>query len=354
MVSQPAVAALRRDDRFMGFLLVRMAEQRQSSKGDKYLDMTLGDATGDLNAKVWDSKATPPAVGSVLKVQALVQEYNGRLQFRVERMRPTESRDEVDMSLLTLCAPEPPERMRREIDDTIDAMTTVDLQKILREMLAACGDRLSYYPAAQRLHHAERSGLLHHTVSMLRAAKALLPLYPFLDADLLLAGVIAHDLSKTAEMQSDEMGNVKDYTTEGLLLGHLVRGVTQVELAAQKAGVTGEYVLLLQHMVISHHGEPEFGSPRPPMFPEAEALHMIDDLDAKMNEMEGIMKRTPAGAFSEKIWSLDRRLYHPRYQREEASQPDGFDSDGTANAASPAVKEAQRDTAQAYDGLLSR
>ena len=353
MIQQPSVAALRKDDRFLGFLLVRMAEQRQSSKGDKYLDMTLGDATGDLNAKLWDGKATPPAVGTVVKVRAAVQEYNGRLQFRIEQIREAAAQDEVDMSALTLCAPEAPEDMLREINETIDGMQTDDLRKLTRELINACAERLPYYPAAQRLHHAERSGLLHHTVSMLRTAKAILPIYPFLDADLLLAGVIVHDLSKTAEMQSDLMGNVRDYTVDGMLLGHLVRGVTEIQMAAERAGVTGEYVLLLQHMVISHHGVAEFGSPKPPMFPEAEALHMIDDLDAKMNEMEGVMKRTPRGAFSEKIWSLDRRLYHPNYQSEEESTTVPFEPQETVKPAEPAEKPAyRRDSARAYDGLL--
>ena len=352
-MNQPSIAALRKDDRFIGFLLVRMAEQRQSSRGDKYLDMTLGDATGDLNAKVWDGKAVPPQVSTVIKVQATAQEYNGRMQLRVERLRAITPQDEVDMSALTLCAPEAPEAMLAEINGTVDAMQNDDLKKILREMIGACGEKLVYYPAAQRLHHAERSGLLHHTVSMLRIAKAILPIYPFLDADLLLAGVIAHDLSKTAEMQSDNLGNVKDYTTEGLLLGHLVRGVTEVRLAAERAGVSGEYVLLLQHMVISHHGEAEFGSPRPPMFPEAEALHMIDDLDAKMNEMEGVMKRTPKGAFSEKIWSLDRRLYHPNYPGEEEpfEDPAPARAPETRPEERPAPRD-RRDSGRAYDGLL--
>ena len=115
-------------------------------------------------------------------------------------------------------------------------------------------------------------------------------------------------------MRSDIYGNVNDYTAEGLLLGHLVRGVSQVAQAAKNVGVSGEIVLLLEHMVISHHGEAEYGSPRMPMFPEAEMLHWIDLVDARMNEMQGVMRRTPAGAFSEKIWSLDRRLYHPRYE----------------------------------------
>ena len=229
-------------------------------------------------------------------------------------------------------------------------MKNATLQKVLRELIAMAGDKLVYFPAAQRLHHAERSGLLHHTTTMLKGARQMLQVYPWLDADLLCAGVIAHDLSKIREMQSDDAGNVNDYTVEGLLLGHLVRGVTQVREAARRAGIPDEdeYVLLLEHMVISHHGEAEFGSPRPPMFPEAEMLHWLDVLDARMNEMNGIVRRTPAGAFSEKIWSLDRRVSHPHYL-----------SEMPANADAPAADEetAQRaprrpDADKAYQGLL--
>lgn len=352
-MTQPTVLSLTKDTKFTGFLMVRMAEQRQSSKGDKYLDMTLGDATGDLNAKVWDGKAEPPQTGSVIKIRATVQEYNGRLQFRVEQMRKPLPEDDVDMTQLTLCAPEKPEDMFQKIQDTIDAMHTEDLQKILRELISACREKLMYYPAAQRLHHAERSGLLHHTTSMLKTADAILSVYPFLNGDLLRAGVIAHDLSKTTEMLSDESGNVRDYSTEGLLLGHLVQGVSEVRAAADRAGVTGEYVLLLSHMVISHHGTAEFGSPRPPMFPEAEVLHMIDDLDAKMNEMEAVMKRTPPGVFSEKIWSLDRRLYHPVYQLEESEAEEPKVSEKPEKPEKPAFTGYRRaDADTAYQGLL--
>ena len=336
-MQQPTMASLGRDMKFEGFLLVRTAEQRTSSNGSKYLDMTLCDTTGDMNCKMWDGTVPPPKQGSIVKVRATVQEYNGRLQMRIERLRNPGPEDDVDPARLMPCAPESPESMLREINRTIDRMKTPELQGILREMISMCGDKLTYYPAAQRVHHAERSGLLHHTISVLRAAEALLPLYPFLDGDLLRAGCIAHDLSKTAEFLSDETGNVSDYSAEGQLLGHLVHGVAQVREAARRAGVAGEYVLLLSHMVISHHGEPDHGSPRPPMFPEAEMLHLLDDMDAKMNEMEGVMRRTPAGAFSEKIWSLDRRLYHPRTQAaEEPSSPGA----------------SLRDDQQAYSGLL--
>jgi 3'-5' exoribonuclease len=108
---------------------------------------------------------------------------------------------------------------------------------------------------------------------------------------------------------------VTDYTRDGQLLGHLVRGITNLNRVAEKAGVTGEALVLLEHMLLSHHGESEYGSPKPPMFPEAEALHWIDILDARMNTMKTATDKTPPGAFSEKIFSLDRRIYHPLYHQ---------------------------------------
>lgn len=307
---------------FEGFLLVRMSQKRKSNNGNDYLDMTLADKTGDINAKVWDPLASPPEQGGVIRIRGAVTEYNGRLQLRIDKFRPAAQDDDVDLSSLVPAAPESPQAMRREIDDALAAFTNPVLQTLCRAMINGVSEELMYYPAGQRMHHAERSGLMHHMTSMLRAANALLPCYPFLDAELVLAGVLVHDLSKVTEMRSDKMGNVSEYTTEGLLLGHLVVGVSQLREAARQSGIApdNEYLLLLEHMVISHHGEAAFGSPRPPMFPEAELLHTLDVLDARMNEMDGVLRRTPQGVFSEKIWSLDRRIYHPRYfgREEEA------------------------------------
>jgi len=308
------VSQLVKDMRFEGFLLVRSSDQRVGKSGSGYLDMNLTDRTGEINCKMWDGNVQAPPAGSVVKVRGLVQEYNGRLQLRVERMRPAVPEDQVDLRTLVPCAPEKPEAMYQEITDTVARFAREDLRLVVTEALRLAGEKLMYFPAAQRLHHAERSGLLHHTTSMLRTAEHIIAAYPFLNGDLLRAGVILHDLCKIQEMKSDEMGNVSDYTRDGLLIGHLVRGVAQLSQAARNVGVDGEIVVLLEHMIISHHGEAEYGSPRMPMFPEAEVLHWIDLLDARMNEMQSIMERTPEGAFSEKIWSLDRRLYHPRYE----------------------------------------
>ena len=312
------VCQLQKDMRFEGFLLIRSAEKRKDSKGNDYVDMNLADRTGEINCKIWnwDPEADAPEAGTPIKVRGLIQEYNGRLQLRVEKWRPATDGDPVDMNSLVPCAPRKPEEMMREIRETIAGFENEDLRKLTEGMIEiANGDdnRLSWFPAAQRMHHAERSGLLHHTTDMLKLARNLLEVYPWLNRDLLLAGVIIHDLGKIEEMKSDRTGNVTDYTRDGQLLGHLVRGITNLNRVAEKAGVTGEVLVLLEHMLLSHHGESEYGSPKAPMFPEAEALHWIDIMDARMNTMKGITDKTPEGAFSEKIFSLDRRVYHPLY-----------------------------------------
>ena len=312
-MQQATIATLTKETRFEGFMLVRMSEQRTGSNGTKYLDLTLVDRTGELNGKLWDGNVPPPAQGSVIKVRGLVVEYNGRLQLRIEKLRAQEEGDDVDMSLLTPSAPEPPEAMLADLMAALHAMQSEPLRRIAGRLLEDYRERLLYYPAAQRIHHAERGGLLHHTTGMLRLAKAILPLYPQLDADLLVAGVLVHDLCKVEEMDSDQLGVVRDYTQAGLLLGHIAIGVTRIAQAAQAEGITGEAVTLLSHMMLSHHGEEAFGSPRKPMFPEAEALHWIDLLDARMNEMQTALGKVPPGVFTDKIYSLERRLYHPRY-----------------------------------------
>ena len=307
------VCQLQRDMRYEGFLLIRSAEKRKDSKGSDYVDMNLTDRTGEINCKIWnwDPEAAAPEAGQPIKVRGTVQEYNGRLQLRVEKWRLAAEGDPVDMNALVPCAPRKPEEMMQEIEDTLESFENEELKVLTRGMLDLAGERLKWFPAAQRMHHAERSGLLHHTTDMLHLAKGLLEIYPWLNRDLLLAGVIIHDLGKIEEMKADRTGNVTDYTRDGQLLGHLVRGITNLNRVAEEKGVTGEALVLLEHMLLSHHGESEFGSPKPPMFAEAEALHWIDIMDARMNTMKTATDKTPTGAFSEKIFSLDRRVYHP-------------------------------------------
>lgn len=304
------LADVKRDDRFEGFVIVRSAEQRASSNGKFYLDMTLADRSGSINAKMWDGTVQPPVAGSIAKVRATGNEFNGRMQLRVERIRAAEKRDEVDMSALVPCAPYDPRQMLDTVVRAADHIADPDLRLITCALLDRAGDRLLTFPAAKQMHHAERSGLLHHMTTMLRAAEALMGVYPQLNASLLVAGVIVHDLAKMDEMDADALGLVSDYSIDGKLLGHIVRGVVNIQTAAEKTGASTAKALLLQHMVLSHHGIPEYGSPMAPKFPEAEVLHMIDTLDARLYEMDEALSRAMPGGFSEKVWGLDnRQLY---------------------------------------------
>ena len=190
------VCQLQKDMRYEGFLLIRSAEKRKDSKGNDYVDMNLTDRTGEINCKIWnwDPEAEAPVAGTPVKVRGLIQEYNGRLQLRVEKWRPATDEDPVDMNSLVPCAPRKPEEMLQEIRETIDAFENEDLRKLAQGMLEIAGERLAWFPAAQRMHHAERSGLLHHTTDMLRLARNLLEVYPWLNRDLLLAVVFFQDL----------------------------------------------------------------------------------------------------------------------------------------------------------------
>ena len=304
------LADIKRDDRFEGYLIVRSAEQRASANGKNYLDMTLADKSGSINAKMWDGTVQPPLAGSIVKVRATGNEFNGRMQLRVEKIRAAESRDPVDMSALIPCAPRDPNEMLGEVVRAADHIADPDLRRITCELLDRAGDKLLTFPAAKQMHHAERGGLLHHTTTMLRAANAIMTVYPQLNASLLTAGVIVHDLAKIDEMDADTLGLVSDYSVDGKLIGHIVRGVVNIQLAAEKTKASPGKALLLQHMVLSHHGIPEYGSPLAPKFPEAEVLNTIDTLDARLYEMNEALSRAIPGGFSEKVWGLDnRQLY---------------------------------------------
>jgi len=303
------VAGLQKDMRFDGFLLVRSAEKRSASNGSQYLDLTLGDRSGDINAKVWDGNVPMPPAGAVIRVRGLLHEYNGRLQIRVERIRVATEQDQVPMDNLVPCAPEAPEKMLSEVEAAISAVQNEGLRALVNALIQNVKGTLLHFPAAAKLHHAERSGLLHHITSMLRMANHFADEYPSLDRDLLVAGVIVHDLAKVSELNASDLGVVSDYTVEGMLIGHLVRGVTNIELAARETGCDPELALMLEHMVLSHHGIPDYGSPRPPMFPEAEVLSHLDMLDARIYEMNMALSRVRPGGFSERLWSLERKLY---------------------------------------------
>lgn len=306
---QPLLSTMIKGQIIEGFLLVRASEQRTSTNGSKYLDLTLADRLSEVNAKMWDGQTAAPKPSTVVRIRGMMLEYNGRPQLRVDKLRPVEAGDGVDLSTLVPCAPDPTGDMMKMVNERVARIRSEPLRMLVEYRLDECRAQLEYYPAASKLHHAERGGLLHHITTMLKDADAISGIYPTLDGDLLAAGVMLHDLCKIREFDSDEMGLVSDYSAEGNLIGHLVEGVAELKQAGEALGTPHELLMLLEHMILSHHDLPEYGSPRRPMFPEAEVLHLIDLLDARMYEMDRALSAINPGTFTERIWSLDRKLY---------------------------------------------
>ena len=303
-----------RQDTYDLFALVKRIEVKTSSKGQKYMDLTLGDKDGDVDAKYWDYEegVTPEfEVNTIVKVRGQLQEYRGAPQFRVSHIRAAVPSDDVRPEDYIATAEFPPEQMYDAIVGLADSFKDKDLAALLKAVYEKYKKDLLLYPAAVRLHHAMQGGLLYHTLSILRMCQQVAALYPSVDEDLLLTGAALHDLGKLVEMDANELGLAGQYTTEGNLLGHLVVGAMMVREVAQELGTPGETLMLVEHMLISHHGKPEFGSAVPPKFLEAFILSALDELDATIYEVCDANTGVEAGTFSGRLWNFDNiRLYN--------------------------------------------
>ena len=187
----------------------------------------------------------------------------------------------------------------------IAVILQVDLKDLITDK-----EKMMYYPAAQKNHHAQKSGLLYHLKRMIMTGDAICNVYTNLNRDLVAAGVLLHDIEKLNEIMADELGIASGYSFEGQLLGHIIQGIKLVDRLGEELGISREKTIMLEHMILSHHYEPEFGSPKKPLFPEAEILHYLDMMDARMFDMEEALSGAEPGDFSERVWTLDnRRLY---------------------------------------------
>jgi 3'-5' exoribonuclease len=304
------ISEIKKGDRVESFFVIKSVDIKvtNNSNTNKYLDFNLGDATGDINAKLWESneeleKILKPNI--LVKIKGTVNEWRGKLQLKIEAIRLAEEKDEVKISDYVAVAPFSPEKMYDDILNYLSKINNSDIQNIVTNILEDNEEKLMHYPAAKSNHHAIRSGLLYHTTTMLKAGEKLSEIYTFLNTDLLYAGIILHDIGKIYEMDASELGIVSKYTVEGQLIGHIVQGIKMIETASLEVKASKEVSMLLQHMVLSHHYEAEYGSPKKPMIPEAEMLHHLDIMDARMYDMNKALGDTEEGKFSDRIFSLD-------------------------------------------------
>jgi 3'-5' exoribonuclease len=298
------------------FLLIKSSTKGIASNGKPFMTLILQDKSGDIEAKLWDVNEGDEktyAAQKIVKILGDVQNYRGRMQLKIRQIRQTGPADSVKLDDFLETAPLSQEEMVSKMTTYIFEMKNPNIQRITRHLIKKHQKAFLEFPAATKNHHEFVSGLAYHVVSMLDLAKAIALLYPSLDKDLLYAGVILHDMGKVLEL-SGPISTV--YTVEGNLLGHITIMITEIGKAAEELAISGEEVLILQHLVLSHHGKAEWGSPKPPMIKEAEMLHYIDNLDAKMNMLDRALERVKPGEFSERVFALDNRsFYKPLFHK---------------------------------------
>lgn len=306
------IQAMTPGDEVEGFYILKTATPKVATNGKPFLTGAISDRTGAMELKVWDYTGPLSAAdeGTVVKVRGTVGEYRGTPQFTAGRIRPAAEDDPVDISALVPTAPIDRRRVMEELRETVNTIADPDYRAVAEDMLTAHGDALEAIPAAKSVHHAFLGGLLMHTANMLRLADFLAGMYPeTVDRSLLLAGTLLHDMAKEQEFVFSQLGLATDYSVRGQLLGHLVMGAQETAAAAARLGVPEEKSVLLQHLILSHHGEPEFGAAVRPLCAEAELLSFIDAIDSRMEIYRETYETMDADTFSPRIFALERKIF---------------------------------------------
>jgi 3'-5' exoribonuclease len=326
-MKSPYVGTLVPNEIVTAQFLVLTKEIRQKKTGEPYLTLHLADRTGEIEAKMWDNVTEVMDEfdrDDFVKVKGLVQVYQNRSQFTVHRIRRVEDH-EIEFADFFPCSERDSDEMVAELQATIAGIGNPHLRALLE---AVFGDpniaaRFRTAPAAKNIHHACRGGLLEHVLSLCKLARLTASHYKTVDLDLLLTGAILHDIGKIEELSYERSFS---YSSEGQLLGHIIIGLRIVgEKFAQVPEFPVKLRTLIEHMIISHHGELAFGSPKVPVFEEALLLHHLDNLDSKMEAMKQAIKRDNLvdNEFTGWISSLERSLLRKdRYMKETVAAPE--------------------------------
>lgn len=333
-MKEPMVADLagRENQSLTGYFVAASKQVRAKKDGTRYFAITLCDRSGNIEARVWDAAdAGDFEPGEVVKIRGQVCRYNEKLQVNVDKIRRAAA-SEYHLADFVPQSERNIDQMWTELEAWVAGFTDPHLQSLLHAFLCdpEIAAALRQAPAAKGMHHAWIGGLLEHILSLLGICDLAAQHYPGIDRDLLLTGVVLHDIGKLRELR---WGTSFDYTLEGQLLGHITIGLGMIEarIAALPDFPPAKRVLV-EHLVLSHHGKYEFGSPKLPMIPEAILLHYLDDLDAKMQTVQAEFARSEAAGrspadFTDWVRSLERPLLNTQaYLRSEESKVPNSDS----------------------------
>lgn len=295
-----------------GQYLVANSAKCVNNVGAAYLNLELKDSSGNINAKKWEVSLQEEEifkVGNVVSIEGEVLKYKESLQIKILSAAAVDPSD-IDVVKFIKQPPVSKEELIKRFNAHVESIKNEDCRKILDYLIKRLSPKIFEYPAAVSVHHDYASGLLMHTVSMADHGVYFANYYPDVDKDILLTGILLHDLGKTIEFEGPI---IYKYSLEGRLLGHISLMVSEIRRAAEGLKITSEVPLLLEHMVLSHHGQIEFGSPVLPMTKEALLLSMIDNIDSKMVIVEKALEGVKPGEFSSKVFPLDNRfIYKPK------------------------------------------
>ena len=291
-------------------LLISQLVRGTTNSGSPYLSLVLQDSSKSIEAKLWDVKPELEKqleVGKVYDFDIEVIKYKNNLQAKVLKVLPL-PQSEIDMNEFVFRSPVSKETLRSNIQEGISLIHNENIAKIVSGCLNYYGNNVFEYPAAAKIHHNFIGGLATHTSGMIKVAQALCSIYPSLNRDYLIAGVILHDLGKIEELSSPV---VTEYTVKGKLLGHIsIMDARLLQIGKDLNLQDSEELLLLRHMVLSHHGQMEYGSPVRPETMEAEMLNLIDNIDARVNTIDKALADIKEGEFTQKIFALDNRVFY--------------------------------------------
>jgi 3'-5' exoribonuclease len=295
--------------------VVASKQAKPKKSGDLYLALTLADRTGQIEAKMWDNVTEHIdifAQDDFVKVRGLVNKFNGRFQLTVHKLRSMEEAEVEPADYLPRTTKDV-DQLWRTMGDYVESFQNPHLKALIKVFMADPQIERAYKtaPAAKTLHHAFVGGLLDHVLSLFNLCDLACRNYPeTIDRDLLLTGAFLHDIGKVHELSFSRSFS---YTTSGQLLGHMIIELEMLhEKLREVPGFPAEYKILIEHLIISHHGKYEFGSPKMPMFPEALMLHYLDDLDSKMESMRAHFQREPDSEWTSYNPSLTRPLLNTK------------------------------------------
>lgn len=299
--------------RVEGYYIASSINCYKTKTGNPYLSVTLQDISGTVGAKLWNYNGSlgESDSGRVYYLEGTVTEYNGANQLNLDYLRPAEQMEESDYMLEDLLpsAPIDLEYAYENVWSHLISMEDDDYREICVWIMNKYKKEFCTYPAAKSVHHCYRGGLLVHTCDMMELASYMSRYYYDIDGNLLVAGVFLHDIGKIFEFVLSDLGLVATYSAQGNLMGHPVIGAQIVGEAAQHLGTSQEKLMLLQHLIPSHHGQPEYGAAVKPLCIESELLSCIDMIDSRCEIYRQNLSTMEKNTFSNNIYALGKRIY---------------------------------------------